>query len=114
MDVFWSDGSNFQITDCQDLDEIDKQIDAIETIDDCKVLKIFKRDFNALLSRFSEDDIDEKLRFLGSVDLFHDWSRNQLIRLWLCLKKRSFIYKQVLYTENDAADGVYFVVKGEF
>lgn len=58
--------------------------------------------------------IDDKVEFLQNFRLTMGISRETLVNLTYLLKERSYRRRDLLFKENDIANGIFFIKEGEF
>ena len=71
-------------------------------------------DFYTALSEVVEAECSRKVADLSKVALFRSWAKLTLIKLSEFMHLKRFRRNEVVFTENDVADCVYFICSGEF
>lgn len=73
-----------------------------------------KKSFKALIEKFSERKLNEKLNFFQSHPMFDKCSKVSLMKISFYFKLVKVAKGQFLFKSGDVADGLYFVKSGEF
>ena len=73
-----------------------------------------KSDYNRLISRLITDKRNEMVDFIHSLPLFNHLTKGNLTKLSYIFKEKKFSKGQVVYSEQDLSEDVFFVKEGEF
>jgi CRP-like cAMP-binding protein len=86
----------------------------IKCDEDVHVAILEKDDFTKVIKSSMDKKIDEQIAFLKNFRFADGISRGTFVKLLYCFKERTLRRRDVIYKENDIADGVYFIKEGEF
>lgn len=80
-----------------------------EEIEFC-LMKLF---FFISIAQIYKDREEENISFLRSFDIFSHLPKGKLQEIFLSLQTNSFKKNQIIYTEGQQPDNIYFVRSGE-
>eukprot|EP00347_Sterkiella_histriomuscorum_P023519 403334331 len=73
-----------------------------------------KYDFQKCLGKLEKKQMNKMIDFLKNIQCFKSWTRNSVGKFSYFLTKQKFKRGQIVYRENQLADKVFIVKKGEF
>lgn len=78
------------------------------------LLVLRKDQFKAILGSITEKKISQKIKNLKNFPYFSTWSKISLSKLAYFFTLQTFTHKQVLFTQGQKINGIYFILQGEF
>jgi CRP-like cAMP-binding protein len=84
----------------------------IVCVQDCSFLKIEKKDYEKILSKMQQAELEERADFLATMPIFHTWTRSSLKSLGQVMSTKSVPRNTIIIKQGDEPDGLYFVRKG--
>ncbi|KAH7491220.1 cGMP-dependent protein kinase [Phytophthora ramorum] len=87
----------------------------VVTREECQLLVICEKDYNATLRRMQKKDMAKRVGVLDQIPMFQtpEWTGELLKELSYVLLEQKVSTGSVLYRQGDRATHVYFVVRGE-
>lgn len=86
----------------------------VKTITPTHVMVLSKSDYEKVLLRFEEANLNKFIDFLKSIPYFKNWTKNGLSRLTYYMPRKSYIRNQVVFKEGEESSHVYVIFQGEF
>ena len=86
---------------------------SIQARERCAFLVLNKNDFKKILGVLSENKLSSIIKFLQSIQYFHNWSKTALTKISYYLEPVKLKKNQPIYRENEPVEGVYFIRDGE-
>ena len=86
---------------------------SVITVDACSFIRLHKDDYFGLEGT-QEKQINEKMDFLRTLQMFKTWSRVALYNITFYFKELKFRRAAKVYSEGDLANAVYIIKEGEF
>ena len=80
--------------------------------EDCDLAVLNGSDFKRILHAAEEKKIQKKKNFYANT-LFRDFNRSLVFKLSYLFEKRKFFKNQVIFHQNEPANGLYLIKKGE-
>lgn len=83
--------------------------------EDCRLLVICEKDYNATLRRLQKKDLAKRVAVLDQIPLFQtpEWTADLIKELTYVLVEQKLAIRAVLCRQGDKAQHIYFVVRGE-
>ena len=81
---------------------------------DVTLAVLLKKDYTRLVAAHTEKLLNDKVDFLRKLPIFRNWSKLSISKLSFAFQRQTCQKGQVIYSENDRVDYVYFVKEGEF
>lgn len=79
----------------------------------CHFATLSKADYNRILAAVFERQLDLKVEFLSSLQVFKDWTKMSMTKLSYYFRERKLGRKSLLYKEGAPVSKVFLVKKGE-
>lgn len=101
----------------QDPDNPNKTIPraaSIYSLTKCDFATMKKKDYQLVLQKIDQKNLDTQIKFLQSIPFFKPLKRSRLKELFLLMIKRPSQRGQIICSEGNPADKVFIVNKGEF
>ena len=87
----------------------------IKCITDCHFAVMSKIDYQKVLQRIEQKNLNKIVEFLNQIPFLQSWTRSALSKLQYSLEQKTFKRSQIVYRENnDTADYIYMIRSGEF
>eukprot|EP00347_Sterkiella_histriomuscorum_P012371 403368842 len=86
----------------------------IKCMTDAHFLVLQKKDYEQILGRFEEANMNKFVEFLKQMPHFNHWFKNALSKLTYYFTRQKFIRNQTIYKEGDICRFIYIVLDGEF
>ncbi|TMW59027.1 hypothetical protein Poli38472_007172 [Pythium oligandrum] len=87
----------------------------VRTREECKLLVICEKDYNATLRRMQREDLAKRVGVLDHIPMFQtpEWTGELLKEMSYVLVEQRLASGAVLFEQGEKAQHVYFVVRGE-
>lgn len=86
----------------------------IVCVEDCKFAVMNKEQYQNILRKIDEQNMENIIKFLRQLPFLAHWSKNVLGKLSYAIEKVPCIRGQKIVKEGDPADYVYIIERGEF
>eukprot|EP00347_Sterkiella_histriomuscorum_P024025 403332565 len=86
----------------------------IKCAEDCHLAIMSKADYDKVLSRIEQKNLNKILGFLHQLPFLHNWSKIQLQKLQYCFEQKVLKRGTVLYKEGESCSTIYVIKNGEF
>lgn len=92
-----------------------KRSATVITREDCKLLVICEKDYNATLRRMQKEELNKRVGVLDKIAMFQtpEWTGELLKEMSYVLAERKFAMNSTLFSQGEKAQNVYFIVRGE-
>ena len=86
----------------------------IKCVEDCHFAVMSKSDYEKVLQKIEQKNMNKIIEFLHQLPFFKVWTRTSLSKLQYSFEQRAFIRNQIIYKEGDTSHMVYIIKTGEF
>ena len=86
----------------------------IRTSIETNLLVISRKDFDKVLIRIEEANLNKTVDFFKIMPEFRHWTKNALSKLSYFFQRKKYIRNQIVFQEGEPCNHVFIVFSGEF